>query len=152
MRREERQITSRTDIDAIIRRARVCRLGLCVDNQPYVVPLCFGYDGEAIYFHCARVGRKLDMIRANPNVCFEIDDDHEVIAADTSCKWTMRYRSVIGFGTAEIIEDDEGVRKGLDVLMGQFTDQWSDYNDAVIPKTRIIRVQITEMTAEKFGL
>lgn len=151
MRREERRITDKSEIDDIIRRARVCRLGMCDSGQPYIVPLCFGFDGDALYFHCARIGRKLDMIRANPNVCFEIDIDHETITADTSCKWSMRYRSIIGFGIASIIEDEEEIRKGLDVIMRQFTDQSPEYNNAVIPKTRIIRVQISELTAEKFG-
>ena len=62
MRRKEKEITTRAVIDAIIRQARVCRLALSEDNQPYVVPLCFGYENDTLYFHCAPKGRKLDII------------------------------------------------------------------------------------------
>jgi len=73
MRRTEKEIENRAEIDSIIRRNQVCRVGLSEQGSPYVVPLCFGYDGESLYFHCAREGRKLDILRQNDKVCLETD-------------------------------------------------------------------------------
>lgn len=57
MRRSEREIKDRKVIDDMIRRSRVCRLAMCDEDRPYVVPLNFGYDGSFLYFHAAQEGR-----------------------------------------------------------------------------------------------
>ena len=73
MRRTDKEITDREAIDGIIGGCQVLRLGLAQDDVPYIVPLSFGYDGSAFYFHTALAGRKLEMIGANPRVCFELE-------------------------------------------------------------------------------
>ena len=100
MRRKDKEIQARDEIVEIIEKATICRLGLCRDNIPYVVPLNYGYRDDCLYLHCAKEGKKMDMIRANPHVCFEIDTDLEVIRAEQPCDWGMKFASVIGFGTA----------------------------------------------------
>jgi len=65
MRRHDREITNRQEIDAIIRSALVCRIALAAGDEPYVVPVSFGYDGDAIYIHTAKSGRKIEFIEAN---------------------------------------------------------------------------------------
>jgi nitroimidazol reductase NimA-like FMN-containing flavoprotein (pyridoxamine 5'-phosphate oxidase superfamily) len=85
-------------MESIISQANVCRLAFCDGVVPYVVPLCFGYCQGAIYFHAAKEGRKLEILSKNSKVCFEIDIDQELILSQDHC--SMRYRSVIGFGTA----------------------------------------------------
>ena len=60
MKRQDKEIQNRQLIDEIISQALVCRLGLCRDNQPYVVPLNFGYDGQRLYFHSAQKGMKIE--------------------------------------------------------------------------------------------
>ena len=70
MRRKDKEITDTAIIEEILSKATVCRLGLCEENQPYVVPLCFGYEDNALYFHCANHGKKLVILRKNNNVCF----------------------------------------------------------------------------------
>ncbi len=119
MRRNDREITDRRAIDDIIRRSRVCRLGLCDGGQPYIVPMSFGYDGEALYFHAASQGRKIDVLTKNNRVCFEFYILHDVIRADRPCRWGMRYESVIGFGTAEHIWDLQAREKALACIMRQ---------------------------------
>jgi len=89
-----------TDIEAIIRKSTVCRLGLLDQDTPYVVPLCFGYRNGTLFFHTAPKSRKLDMLRRHPRVCFEMDVLSDPLPAEAPCDWNMRYRSVIGFGTA----------------------------------------------------
>jgi len=94
MRKKEKELQDRSEIDAVIRKADVCRLGLSVDDHPYIVPLNFGFDGECLYFHTAGAGKKIDMIRRNNIVCFEMDADCQVVRAENPCDWTMKFRSV----------------------------------------------------------
>ncbi|MHC4396498.1 MAG: pyridoxamine 5'-phosphate oxidase family protein [Planctomycetota bacterium] len=149
MRRKEQEITDVAAIEEILSRAIVCRLGLCENGRPYVVPLCFGYKDNALYFHCAREGKKLDIIRKNNNVCFEVDVDQQVIKAEQVCKFEMRYKSVIGFGKAQVVEDAELKRKGLDVIMGQFSEETFEYPEEVLKKTMVIRIEIESMTGKE---
>lgn len=151
MRRSEKEITDRSEIDAVIRRSKVCRLGLSDHGQPYVVPLCFGYDGHVLYLHCAGEGRKLDILRQNANVCVEFDVFEGVIEASKACQWGMRYQSVMGFGIARFIEDREEKRKALSLLMAQYTQDGfavSIPEDAVT-RTVIIRIDIRELTGKQ---
>lgn len=89
MRKSDREITDRSAIDEIIRRCRACRLGLSDEGQPYVVPLNFGYDGHALYFHGAMEGRKIDVIRKNSRVCFEFDIVIDMVEAE---EWVYEKR------------------------------------------------------------
>ncbi len=139
------EITDRQSIDDIIRRCRVCRLGLSRDGQPYVVPLCFGYDGGAFYFHAAAEGKKTDILRENDRVCFELDIPGEVRPGDQACHWGMSFESVIGTGRAEIVEEPERKREALAWIMRQYSDgQWT-FPDQMLDRTLLIRVKVEEI-------
>jgi hypothetical protein len=79
MRRREKEIRDKNEMEAIIRSSSVCRLALSRDNVPYIVPLCFGYQENALYFHTARDDEKLRILEKNRNVCFEFDIDQEIV-------------------------------------------------------------------------
>lgn len=149
MRRMEKEIKDRTAIDAIIRQCRVCRLGLSDGEEPYIVPLCFGYDGEALYFHSAPVGRKIDILRKNSRVCFEFDIPEEMKEAEQGCRWGINYRSVIGFGTAAIVDDREAKKTALEILMAQYSDKEYIFPDEVVKKTTVIKVVIGHVTGKQ---
>ena len=151
MRRKDKQINDIATIEDILSRATVCRLGLCEANQPYVVPLCFGYKDNALYFHCAGQGKKLDILRKNNNVCFEVDMDCEIIKADQACDWGMKYKSVIGFGKAVFIKDVEQKRKALDIIMQQFSKDTFEYSANAVESIWIIKVEIESMTGKQSG-
>jgi len=152
MRRKDKEILAREEIVEIIRKAPVCRLGLCRDNVPYVVPLNFGYRDGCLFLHCAKEGRKMDMIRANPRVCFEIDTDVEVVRAEQPCDWGMRFSSVIGFGTASVLEDPEERKQGLDAIMDHYGCQPAQpYPESYLKHTAVIRVEVEEMTGKRSG-
>lgn len=151
MRRFEQEIQDMDEIEEIIRLAQVCRLAMSVADHPYIVPLCFGYQPGVLYFHSAGEGKKLDMLEENQNVCFEFDVDVELLKADEACDFGMNYRSVIGFGKAQILEDDEAKRRGFDVIMRQYSDGSYSYPDSEVKGTTIIRVDIQSMTGKKNG-
>ena len=149
MRRKEKEITDRAELEGIIRRATVCRLGMADGEQPYVVPLCFGYEDQTFYFHSAREGRKLDILRKNRKVCFELDVDKEIVQGKTACDWSMKFRSVIGFGRATIIEDPEEKIKALDLIMAHYAQGPFEYREKGLKHALVIKVDVEEMTGKK---
>jgi hypothetical protein len=70
MRRSDREITDIVEIESILNEAHVCRIGLSVGVEPYIVPLCFGYIGGTIYLHSAMFGKKIAILKKNPRCCF----------------------------------------------------------------------------------
>jgi hypothetical protein len=149
MRRSEREIKDRAVIDAIIRQCLVCRLGLADGVEPYIVPLCFGYDGEALYFHSASAGSKIDILRKNSRVCFEFDIPGGMREAEQGCRCGITYRSVIGFGTAEIIDDQEGKKRALEIIMAQYSSKKYIFPEDVVAKTAVIKVVISRVTGKQ---
>lgn len=151
MRRKDWEINDIAVIEGIIRKGQVCRLALSENGLPYIVPLCFGYKNNNLFFHTAREGKKLDILRKNNNVCFEIDTDQELLKGKKACDCSMKYRSVIGFGKAELIEDIESKRKALDIIMQNYLEGSFEYPEESIQNTVIIRVEIESMTGKKSG-
>ena len=149
MRRKEKEIVEKKDIETVIAAARVCRLAMSDNEQPYIVPLCFGYADDVLYIHSAMEGKKLDILKKNNRVCFEIDIDTEVKIGKTPCEWGMRFRSVIGFGKAHFIDDAESKRSALDTIMRQYSNDAFEYPDKVMDKTVVIRVEIESMTGKR---
>lgn len=151
MRRKDKQINDIVTIENIIRKASVCRLALSDDDRPYIVPLCFGYENKTLYFHSTREGKKLDILRKNNNVCFEVDIDHELVKAEEACNWGMRYQSVIGFGKAAFIDEIKAKCDALDVIMQNYSDGSSEYPVEAIRRIIIIKVEVESMTGKKSG-
>ena len=150
MRKTEREIANRAAIDAVIRRCRVCRLGLTDGVEPYIVPLCFGYDGRALYFHCAREGRKLEILRRNDRVCFEFDIDEGLVEAEQACGWSIRYQSVMGVGRARLVEEPEAQRRALARVMAQYSDRgYTQFPDATLARTAVIEVAIERISGKQ---
>lgn len=153
MRRKEQEIKDINEIKEIIRKAKVCRLGLAVDNTPYVVPVNFGYDveGNCLYIHCAKEGRKLDMMKRNNTVCFEMDIDMEISGRENApCNWSTAFRSVIGYGNAFIIEDFDQKKRALDFIMRQYSSESSfEYDKKSVENVGIVKIAITVITGKK---
>jgi hypothetical protein len=151
MRRKDREITDRAAIEAILRRATVCRIGLVGKDGPYVVPMSFGYDAGRLYLHSAREGRKIDLLREDPRVCFEVDLDVDVVRKENPCQWSLRYRSVVGFGRAVLVEDPEEKRRGLEVILRHHGGDPSALHERSLDGVSLIRIEIREMMGKQSG-
>ncbi|MBA7646337.1 hypothetical protein ES703_54099 [subsurface metagenome] len=151
MRKKEREITDTAVIESIILKSSVCRLAMSENDRPYIVPLCFGYKDNALYFHSAREGKKVDILRKNSKVCFEFDTDHEIVSSESPCKWTMKYRSVIGKGKASLIHDPEAKCQAFDIIMHHYSDKLSPYSEAGLGNSLIIKVEIESITGKQLG-
>lgn len=153
MRKSNKQITDRSVLEKIIEDSVVCRLALADGDWPYIVPLNFGYSDGTLYFHCAPEGRKLSIIKANPNACLEFEANTHIITADKPCGWTMRYQSVIGYGKAYQVEDDREKRMGLNIIMQHYSGSGSHmFPDDIVLKTAIVKVEIEHMTGKQSGI
>ena len=137
---------------AIIHGAKVCRLGISGEEYPYVVPLCFGYKDNTLYFHSADRGMKIDLLKKNPKVCFEMEAGYELKILPKICGWGMHYQSVIGFGEAEFVESPEEKRGCLDIIVRHYDpDVTPDYPDTALEHTTVIKVHIRSMSGKKSG-
>ena len=148
MRRSEKEITDKSAIEAIINASLVCRLALSDGDQPYIVPLSFGYQNKTLYFHSALEGKKIDILRKNNRICFEFDVNTDIIEADKACKWGMKYQSVIGFGKAVLVENIEEKQKALNIIFSHYSDRNSQFPDKAIKKIAIIKIEIESMTGK----
>ena len=151
MRRNDKEISEQKILDEIMKKAQVCRLAVSYQNMPYIVPMCFGYEDQVLYFHSAPEGLKLSILRENPQACFEVDIDTQVVPGDQGCNWTMRYRSVIGFGEVEFIEELEDKRKGLKIIMQQYADKGTSFMDAGLSGVTLFKLNINTMMGKKSG-
>ncbi len=151
MRRKEKEINDNSGIIAVIKGATVCRLGLVDGETAYIVPLCFGYYDNTLFFHSALKGRKIDLIRKNQNVCFEFDKAIKISEQEKACDWGMKYQSVIGYGAATFVEDANEKRIALDIIMAQYSDKQFEFPDNMVTATAIIRVAIERMSAKQSG-
>lgn len=151
MRRSDREMASPEPIRSIIARERVVYLAMVDDGRPYVLPLSYGYDGAALYLHCANAGRKLDILRCNPQVCFAIVSDHELIRGEQPCGWDLHYRSVVGEGTVQFVEDVEEKRRALDALMSQHGGEGGEYPPESLARTTILRIDISALSGKQAG-
>jgi len=148
MRRSEKEITDESAMEAIIHASLVCRLALSDGNQPYIVPLCFGYQDRTLYFHSALEGKKIDILKKNNRICFEFDVNSEIIKAEKACKWGMKYQSVIGFGKAVLVENIAEKKKALNIIMNHYSDRDFQFTDKAIKKIAVIKIEIEGMTGK----
>ena len=152
MTKRERQVTDQQQILEILDKGKVLHLGLAVDNEPYVVPMNYGYameDGKLVlYLHSATRGKKLDMIAANPKVFFEIDCDIQPFEGEKPCQYGLVYSSVMGKGTARIVEDVQDKMKAMTVLMKTQSGKDFEFNERLVSIVAVIRIDVAEYTAK----
>ena len=155
MRRADREITDTEEILAILQECNVCHLGMALGNSPYIVPLNYGYtcqDGRiSIIFHSAKEGRKIDMLAANPRVCFQVDCGHSLVTGDRACSYGYAYRSVIGFGTVAVVEEEAEKAACLNILMKHQTgeDREFSFDDSTLRETAVFRLPLEEITGKQ---
>lgn len=154
MRRKDREVTDLGAIGRIIGDCKVLRLGMVDGRRPYVVPMNFGFDLRdgvlELYCHSALEGRKIEILRRNPEVCFEMDCGHKLVEATAACGYGFAYSSVIGEGTVGFIEDPEEKLRALLKIMEHQTGR-SDFSipDAALRGVLAFRVSVGSFTAKQ---
>ena len=150
--KREARVTDPEQIRHILDTAKVLHLGLAVDNEPYVVPMNYGYCLEdeklTLYLHSAVKGKKLDMIQANSKVFFEIDCDRMPFEGRVACQYGMVYSSIMGRGTATLVEDPGEKMQAMSVLMKTQTGKDFTFNERLVSIVTVIRIDVQEYTAK----
>ena len=150
MRRKDKEITDGELISNIIKNSMVCRLGLAKDDKPYIVPVSFGYDGDAIYFHTAKEGKKIDYFTANNTACFEFEHGVELQPDDSNpCAWTFSFQSVIGYGEIqELVEEGEKI-VGLNQILKLYSGKEWEISKKRLESTRVWKLTIETVTGKQ---
>lgn len=148
MRRKDREVTDRAWIEEILKRGQMIQIGLAEANGwPYVVPMGYGYAYGVIYLHGAPEGKKNDIVAANPKACFQISLDVEVLRAELGSGFSMKYRSVTGYGLIRTLTTLDEKNRALKILMDHYGGPHTDLanNDA---KIWVARLDIESMTGK----
>ena len=154
MRRQDREVTDGQRIDSIIGRCHCCRLGFQDGGQVYLVPLSFGYvrEGEQrlFYFHSAREGRKIQLIRDNPRVGFELDTNYLLHEADVPCGFSARFQSVTGTGTVSFVEEEAERLAGLRAILRHYAGEkpW-DFSPQILEAVCVFKLTVESLSCKE---
>lgn len=150
LRRKDKEVTSLDWITEVLDRGVWIQLAMSdKEGWPYVVPLNYGFKDDFIIVHGAREGKKIDLLKENNKVAFNVAIDAEVVRNEENpSEFSMKYRSVSGLGTASFIEDIEEKREALKILMDHYRGPKEPMTEGMLKATAVIKIQITELTGK----
>ncbi len=148
MRRSDREIKDINGLEEVIKKCKVCRVGLFDGDFPYVLPLNFGYsktgDIFVLYFHSAVEGKKLDLIKENPHAAFEMDCAHELVSGgDDACAYSYNFASIMGNGAISIIDDVKEKELALLKIMEHMTGRSNFvFSEGDINSVAVLKIEV----------
>jgi hypothetical protein len=148
MRRPQQEIREPAELRALLEGARWCRLAMVDGDRPYLVPITFALDGPDLVLHSAPVGRKVELLRRNPAVCFEVEEGLAVEPGPTACDFTIRFRTVIGEGTAEFVEDLAERARLLALWSARFGAP-TELSPQEVARTCVIRIRVARLSGKR---
>ena len=154
MRRADREVTDYQQIQSIIEQAKVVHIGMLDNDRPYVVPMQYGVvfsDGTlTLYVHCAKEGRKLDILKKNPCVFIELETNVAIVSGgDIPCKYGSEYASVMGDGTAVIVEDVAEKIVGLQLMMKTQSGRDFEITEQMATSVTVLRIDVPCVTTKR---
>ena len=155
MRRKDKEIKDINVKLDIIAKCTICRLGLSENNHPYIIPLNYGYSYEdeklTLYFHCAKEGRKIQIMKVNKNACFEIDCDTKLMEGEKPCKYSYAFKSIIGFGEIVFLEKPDEIIKGLNHIIKQQTgkDHQYSFDENELKDIIVFKMMVEDFTGKQ---
>jgi nitroimidazol reductase NimA-like FMN-containing flavoprotein (pyridoxamine 5'-phosphate oxidase superfamily) len=153
MRRKDREIIEVSEILEVIKKCTVCRLAFFDEGYPYIVPLNFGFETDGgkltLWFHCAGAGKKLELLRQNSHVAFELDCPGRIIEGAEACDYTMTFESVCGTGTLEIANETDKL-PALRLLMRQYSERTDfEFDTALVGAVTILKMTVNKVTGKR---
>ena len=149
MRKSKLEITEKLILEEILSGALICRMAMMDNDLPYIVPVNYGYRDGCIYIHSAPEGKKIDLLRKNKQVCFEVEETVDLVKGERACDWTTRYRSVVGYATVEILSDNQSKQLGLEVIMVQHgAPDLVDFEPKNMKRMVILKLTISSLTGK----
>ena len=148
IRKQKYAVSDPVRIEQIIRNAHICRLGFVDNGMAYIVPMNFGYEEGVLYFHTGTAGKKMALLRSNPEVTFEIESRTELTRHEQACHWDIKYSCVMGAGLASEILDTQAKRKALGILMNHYLKKAWTFPEQSVVKTSVFQVRIETISAK----
>ena len=122
MKVDKGSIDGLAEMEDLLRHAEVGRLALSDENKPYVIPVNFAYEDKKIIFHCALRGKKLDILRKNPDCCFEVDQFMGEVSYHYDALCHLDYDSVLAYGKARIETDEDCKLRFFSLLHSKYKE------------------------------
>ncbi|MFN3555472.1 MAG: pyridoxamine 5'-phosphate oxidase family protein [Bacteroidales bacterium] len=135
--------TDVANAQTIIEKCDVCYLAMVdQENKPYVLPFNFGFEEGTVYLHSGPVGKKIDILKNNPNVCVSFSTDHQLFNRheQVACSYGMRYKSVLVKGEVVFIEDYEEKVRALNIIMRKYAGREFTYNAPAVNNVAVYKV------------
>lgn len=154
MRRKDREITDETKIDEVISACQYIHLGFNDDGKVYIVPMNFAFekqnDKRYFYFHGAKEGRKIDLIKKSSYAAFEMETGYELIEAEEASKYSARFKSVIGEGNITFIDDLVEKREAMLKIMKKYSGKstWA-IPDMMIKAVCVYRMEVSSISCKE---
>lgn len=150
MRKTNQEIRDRQVLQDILQGAVICRVAMMDGDRPYILPFNYGYSDGCLYIHSAPEGKKIDLLRRQNRVCFELEDTVEIVKGKQACNWSTRYRSVVGYANVEILTGTKDKQHGLEVIMRQHgAPDLHIFNPENMKRMVILKLRITSMTGKQ---
>ncbi len=153
MRRRDREIETREEMLHVLDTCKVLHVAMQDEDGIYILPMNFGYiyEGEELvfYLHAALEGKKLDLLKVNPKVGFELDCDHELIEGRVACQYGYRYASIVGKGEAQIVDDPQEKIQAMSVLMKCQTGKDFEFNERLVSIVSVIKITAVEFSGKR---
>lgn len=151
MRRVDREIRDSGEILSIINDCKVIHLAMIDNGEPYLLPLNFGYAYEdgcfSFYIHSAREGRKLDILRKNPTVAFEMDCRGALDEHDAACRCGYYFASVTGVGHVEFLDGAEKLA-ALSALMRHMAGREDAFTEEQARTVEVLAIRADKLSAK----
>lgn len=153
MRRKDREITNLPDIILILDLCKTCHVAMIDEGMPYVVPMSYGYeiidDTLTLYFHSAQEGRKIEVLRKNSNICFELCNEGEPVHAEAPCNSGYYFSSIIGYGEVIFLDSVDEKCHALTKIFEQQTGRKVDFNEQQVNTVCAFKVITKDFTGKK---
>lgn len=152
MRRFDKLITNTQIIEQILNESSICRIGFSIDGEAHIVPVNFGYKDNKLFIHSAPEGNKIEFIKRNKHVCFEMELDHEILKGKKACNWTTKYRSIIGYGDIFMVNEKSLKIEGLDIIMSKYGGPEKNmYTYKSLDEMVLLIIEIDTLTGKQSG-
>ena len=151
MRRKDKEIIDSIEIDEILSTAKIGRLGTSFNDKPYITPVNFVHDIDKVFIHSANSGHKLDNVRSNPNVCFEVEEVERPVIKEPICASTVIYRSVIMFGTIRFVDNKLQKIDALKKLIEKYTNKpfLDSFTDSALGRVTVLEITVENISAKQ---
>jgi nitroimidazol reductase NimA-like FMN-containing flavoprotein (pyridoxamine 5'-phosphate oxidase superfamily) len=151
---KNRALDNQRDILDIIQNCDVCYVSMVdKENKPYLIPMNFGFADNTILLHGAKQGKKIDVLKNNPNVCIVFSTDHQLRwqNEDVACSWSMKYRSVIAYGKVEFIDEISEKEALFHQFMKNYSPKDFKFSKPSLEEVQLMKVPVDKIEGRAYG-